>query len=172
MEIPRWTPKYLAIWKESDAMSPATHGGYVDYSDHVAAMQAARPQPKFKVGDRVAWKRMQGSRIVESSIFRPYNNTYEYYIEGTGELCLWEHELEFYVPPVTTSLREHESVRYDDHSAAIKAAVLAERVRCLEIVENIHGCVVGIDGYLRLDPYGELVSRSRVETAIRWVKVK
>ena len=63
-------------------------------------------------------------------------------------------------------------VRYEDHDAAVQAAVIAERVRCLEIVEKIHGCVVGIDGYLRLDPYGELVSRSRVETAIRWVDVK
>ena len=60
------------------------------------------PDPKFKVGDRVTWKRMQGSRIVESSIFRPYNNTYEYYIKGPGELFLWEDELELYVPPVTT----------------------------------------------------------------------
>ena len=65
-----------------------------------------------------------------------------------------------------------ECVLYEDHVVAVDAAVLAERERCLEIVEKIHGCVVGIDGYLRLDPYGELVSRSRVETAIRWVEVK
>jgi len=45
---------------------------------------------------------MQGSRIVESSIFRPYNNTYEYYIKGTGKLCLWEDDLELYVPPALT----------------------------------------------------------------------
>jgi hypothetical protein len=63
-------------------------------------------------------------------------------------------------------------VRYEDHVAAIKAAVLAERVRCLDIVEKIHGCAVGVDGYLYLMQSGELVSRSRVETAIRWVKVK
>ena len=63
-------------------------------------------------------------------------------------------------------------VRHEDHAAAIKAAVLAERVRCLDIVENIHGCAVGVDGYLYLMQSGELVSRSRVETAIRWVKVK
>jgi len=63
-------------------------------------------------------------------------------------------------------------VRHEDHDAAIKAAVLAERVRCLDIVEKIHGCAVGVDGYLYLMQSGELVSRSRVETAIRWVKVK
>jgi len=63
-------------------------------------------------------------------------------------------------------------IKYEDHAAAIKAAVFAERVRCLDIVENIYGCAVGINGYLYLDPRGELVSRSRIETAIRWVKVK
>ena len=62
-------------------------------------------------------------------------------------------------------------IKYEDHVAAIKAAVLAERVRCLDIVEKIHGCAVGVDGYLYLMQSGELVSRSRVETAIRWVKV-
>jgi len=79
-----------------------SHAECVLYEDHVAAMQADLPQPKFKDGDRVTWKRMQGSRIVESSIFRPYNNKYEYYIEGPGELYLWEDELELYAPPVTT----------------------------------------------------------------------
>ncbi len=34
-------------------------------------------------------------------------------------------------------------MRHEDHAAAIKAAVLAERVRCLDIVENIHGCLCG-----------------------------
>ena len=65
-----------------------------------------------------------------------------------------------------------QPVRHEDHAAAIKAAVLAERVRCLDIVENIHGVSVGQDGYRWLEPRGELVSRSRIETAIRWVKVK
>ena len=90
------------------------NGGWIKYEDHVAAVQAAHSQPKFTVGDRVTWKRMQGSRIVESSIFRPYNNTYEYYIEGPGELCLWEHELELYVPTpaeLIPTLKEHEWVR-------------------------------------------------------------
>jgi hypothetical protein len=63
-------------------------------------------------------------------------------------------------------------IKYEDHDAAVAAAVLAERGRCLDIVENIHGCAVGVDGYLYLMQSGELVSRSRVETAIRWVKVK
>ena len=63
-------------------------------------------------------------------------------------------------------------VRHEDHAAAVEAAVLAERVRCLDIVEKIHGCAVGVNGYLYLMQSGELVSRSRVETAIRWVKVK
>ena len=63
-------------------------------------------------------------------------------------------------------------IKYEDHAAAIKAAVLAERVRCLDIVENIHGVAVLRDGYRWLDPHGESISRSRVETAIRWAKVK
>ena len=63
-------------------------------------------------------------------------------------------------------------VRHEDHVAAVEAAVTAERVRCLDIVEKIHGCAVGVDGYLYLMQSGELVSRLRVETAIRWVKVK
>ena len=63
-------------------------------------------------------------------------------------------------------------VKYEDHVDAVEAAVLAERVRCLDIVENIHGVSVVRDGYRWLEPRGELVSRSRVETAIRWVKVK
>ena len=63
-------------------------------------------------------------------------------------------------------------VRYEDHVVAVNAAVEAERVRCLDIVENIHGVAVLRDGYRWLDPHGESISRSRVETAIRWVKVK
>ena len=31
------------------------NGSWIKYEDHVAAMQAARPQPKFTVGDRVLW---------------------------------------------------------------------------------------------------------------------
>jgi len=74
-----------------------------------------RPQPKFTVGDRVTWKKMQGSRIVESSIFRPYNNKYAYYIKDTGYLFLWEDELELYVPTpaeLIPTLKEHEWVRF------------------------------------------------------------
>ena len=63
-------------------------------------------------------------------------------------------------------------VRYEDHVAAVEAAVLAERVRCLKIVEEIHGYSVKPDGNLSQDPEGEMVIRMRVETAIRWVKVK
>ena len=63
-------------------------------------------------------------------------------------------------------------IKYEDHVVAVNAAVEAERVRCLDIVENIHGVSVVRDGYRWLEPRGELVSRSRVETAIRWVKVK
>ena len=172
-EIQRWEVGFSQM-NEND------QGEFITWNDHLAAMQAARPQPKFKVGDRVTWKRMQGSRIVESSIFRPYNNTYEYYIKGTGKLCLWEDDLELYVPPVATcgcpggyaKVAEVPTPAAEVKAAAIKAAVEAERVRCLVIIENIQGCAVGRDGYLYLDPDGELVSRSRVETAIRWVKVK
>ena len=63
-------------------------------------------------------------------------------------------------------------IKYEDHVVAVNAAVEAERVRCLDIVENIHGVAVLRDGYRWLDPHGESISRSRVETAIRWVKVK
>jgi len=61
---------------------------------------------------------------------------------------------------------------HDAYLRGYEAAVIAERVRCLDIVESIGGCSVGLYGYLNPDPHGELVSRSRVETAIRWVKVK
>ncbi len=63
-------------------------------------------------------------------------------------------------------------VRYGAYLAAVKAAVETERIRCLEIVENINGVAVGQDGYRWLEPRGELISRSRVKTAIRWVKVQ
>jgi len=63
-------------------------------------------------------------------------------------------------------------IKYEDHDAAVEAAVIAERVRCLKIVEEIHGCSLNERGYLRPDPDGGFVSRSRIETAIRWVKVK
>jgi len=63
-------------------------------------------------------------------------------------------------------------VRHEDHVVAVEAAVLAERVRCLVIVEKAQGCDVGPDGYLRPEHDGELVSRSRVDTAIRWAKVQ
>jgi len=98
-EIPRWTPKYLTSWEESGAMSPAVHGGYVDYTDHVAAMQAARPQPMFKVGDRVICDKMLGIGTVDVVMYRDYNNKYEYYFEGRGEFSLWEFEIISYVPP-------------------------------------------------------------------------
>jgi len=106
-------------WEVDNIISSKTHykfekGRYVLYEDHVAAMQAVLPQPKFTVGDRVTWKRMQGSRIVESSIFRPYNNKYEYYIKGTGKLCLSEDDLELYVPTpaeLIPTLKEHEWVQ-------------------------------------------------------------
>jgi len=162
-----------------------SHAECVLYDDHVAALKAARnelpdvgswspPAAKFKVGDRVQWDKDLGTVAEPDDESSPCREPYYVNVnwDDSNFGTVRSSDLSLYVPPVTTSLREHESVRYDDHSAAIKAAVLAERVRCLGIVEKIHGCVVGIDGYLRLDPYGELVSRSRVETAIRWVKVK
>jgi len=63
-------------------------------------------------------------------------------------------------------------VRCEDHVVAVAAAVEAERVRCLEIVENIPGIAVLRDGYRWFDPHGESISRSRVDTAIRWAKVQ
>ena len=63
-------------------------------------------------------------------------------------------------------------IKYVDHDAAVQAAVIAERERCLKIVEEIRGYSVKPDGNLSQDPEGEMVIRMRVETAIRWVKVK
>jgi len=153
-----------------------SHAECVLYADHVAAMQAARPQPKFKVGDRVLWGKDLGT-VTEPE--RESDRVAVSWDDGDYSTVRLS-DLDLYVPPVTTCgcpggyVKEAKAPTpaAEVKAAAIKAAVLAERVRCLEIVENIHGCVVGIDGYLRLDPYGELVSRSRVETAIRWVKVK
>jgi hypothetical protein len=82
------------------------------------------------------------------------------------------------IPRYKMDLYEGESsnkglwVRHEDHAAAIKAAVETERVRCLDIVENIWGYCVNEDGNLRQDPDGDLVRRVRIETAIRWVKVE
>jgi len=70
------------------------------------------------------------------------------------------------------SSRNGSWIKYEDHVAAIEAAALIERARCLQIVEKIGGCSLNSDGYLRPDPDGDFVSRSRVKTAIRWVKVK
>jgi hypothetical protein len=63
-------------------------------------------------------------------------------------------------------------VRYENHAVAIKAAVETERVRCLDIVENIWGYCVNENGNLRQDPDGDLVRRVRIETAIRWAKME
>ena len=81
-----------------------SHAECVLYEDHVAAMQGARPQPKFKVGDRVTWKKMLGIGIVDVVMYRDYNNKYEYYFEGRGEFCLWESDIDLYVPPTPAEL--------------------------------------------------------------------
>ena len=168
-------------WEVDNIISSKTHykfekGRYVLYEDHVAAMQAARPQPKFKVGDRVLCGKDLGT-VTEPE--RESDRVAVSWDDGDYSTVRFS-DVTLYVPPVTTcgcpggyaKVAEVPTPAAEVKAAAIKAAVEAERVRCLEIVEKIHGCVVGIDGYLRLDPYGELVSRSRVETAIRWVKVK
>jgi hypothetical protein len=63
-------------------------------------------------------------------------------------------------------------VLYTDHVKLVEAAVLAERERCLVIVENMHGYSINLEGDLHPDPNGYLVRRSRMDTAIRWVKVE
>jgi hypothetical protein len=78
---------------------------------------------------------------------------------------------------MTNNLGESDNVngswvRYEDHTVAVEAAVFAERERCLVIVENIYGCSLNDRGYLRPDPDGGFLSRSRVEAEIRWVKLK
>ena len=92
-----------------------------------------------------------------------------------SDIQRWTPELVRYFNKVGPCLAKHEIgsyVLWTDHVESVQAAVLAERERCLEIVENIHGVAVVRDGYRWLDPRGESISRSRVETAIRWVKVK
>jgi len=97
-EIPRWTPKYLTSWEESGAMRPATHGGYVDYSDHVAAMQAAIPEPKFTVGDVVEWDSFGYKRFaVCQVIFDSKRGEWRYATETA--VYFWESSLILYVPP-------------------------------------------------------------------------
>ena len=188
-EIQRWTPELVRYFnKVGPGLAKHEIGSYVLWTDHVAALKAARnelpdvgswsPEPKFNVGDIVV-------DPFSGSIF--WEITEAEYVEGAAQWYYsndnWrinENDLTLYVPPATTcgcpggypKVAEVPTPAAEVKAAAIKAAVLAERVRCLEIVEKIHGFVVGIDGYLRLDPYGELVRRSRVETAIRWVKVK
>jgi len=161
-----------------------SHAECVLYEDHCAALKAARnelpdvgswsPEAKFKVGDRVQWDADLGTVAEPDDESSPRQEPYYVNVnwDDGNYGTVRSSDLSLYVPPVTNSLREHESVRYDDHSAAIKAAVLAERERCLEIVENIHGYCVKPDGGLSQDPEGEMVIRMRVETAIRWVKVK
>jgi len=97
-EIPRWTPKYLTSWEESGAMRPAVHGGYVDYSDHVAAMQAVLPQPKFKVGDRVLWGKDLGT-VTEPE--RESDRVAVSWDDGDYSTVRLS-DLNLYVPPVTT----------------------------------------------------------------------
>ena len=173
--IQRWTPELVRYFnKVGPCLAKHEIGSYVLWTDHVEALQAARPQPKFAVGDRVQWDKDLGTVAKPDEELYPRREPYYVNVNwDDGNFgTVRSSDLTLYVAPVTTSLREHESVRYEDHVAAVKDAVLAEQVRCLEIVENIHGVAVGRDGYRWLDPRGESISRSRVETAIRWVKVK
>ena len=113
-EIPRWTPKYLKSWEESDAMLRATHGGYVDYRDHVAAMQAVLPQPKFKVGDRVTIDKHETYTVLEEVFYDKDFDCWGYV--NTQSDHIWkDSQLTLYVPPTPTklipTLKEHEWVR-------------------------------------------------------------
>ena len=129
-EIPRWTPKYLTSWEESGAMRPAVHGGYVDYSDHVAALKTARnelpdvgswspPAAKFKVGDRVLLDEqpeilvitgIMGSQSVASDWSYDLCTT-----TGMPVTRVSASRLDLYTPPTPAelipTLKEHEWVR-------------------------------------------------------------
>jgi co-chaperonin GroES (HSP10) len=79
-------------------------GGWIKYEDHVAAMQEAYPQPKFKVGDRVQWDKDLGT--VAEPDEESYPRREPLYVNvnwddgnfGTVRLS----DLLLYVPPVTT----------------------------------------------------------------------
>ena len=138
-EIPRWTPKYLTSWEESGAMRPAVHGGYVDYSDHVAAMQSVKseysevrdlvdssgphfyryPQPKFKIGDRVRLDE-QPEILVITGIMGSQSvaSDWSYDLCTTAGVLVTRvsaSRIDLYTPPTPAelipTLKEHEWVR-------------------------------------------------------------
>ena len=138
-EIPRWTPKYLTSWEESGAMRPAVHGGYVDYSDHVAAMQSVKseysevrdlvdsagphfyryPQPKFKIWDRVRLDE-QPEILVITGIMGSQSvaSDWSYDLCTTAGVLVTRvsaSRIDLYVPPTPAelipTLVEHEWVR-------------------------------------------------------------
>ena len=129
-EIPRWTPKYLTSWEESGAMSPAVHGGYVDYTDHVAALKTARnelpdvgswspPAAKFKVGDRVLLDE-QPEILVITGILSSQSVASDWSYDvctttGMPVTRVSASRLDLYTPPTPTelipTLKEHEWVR-------------------------------------------------------------
>ena len=55
MEIPRYRMTNNLGELDTD------NGSWIKYEDHVAAMQAVLPQPKFTVGDRVTWDKDLGT---------------------------------------------------------------------------------------------------------------
>ena len=123
-EIPRWTPKYLTSWEESGAMSPAVHGGYVDYTDHVAALKAARnelpdvgswsPEPKFKDGDRVRNDMFIGT-VTSIETYDDQDDEFWVSWDKGGQSQCDSRTLTLYVPPTPAelipTLREHEWVQ-------------------------------------------------------------
>jgi len=123
-EIPRWTPKYLTSWEESGAMSPAVHGGYVDYTDHVAALKAARnelpdvgswsPEPKFKDGDRVRNDMFIGT-VTSIETYDDQDDEFWVSWDKGGQSQCDSRTLTLYVPPTPAelipTLKEHEWVR-------------------------------------------------------------
>ena len=78
-EIQRWTPELVRYFnKVGPCLAKHTLGSYVLWTDHVAAMQAALPQPKFKVGDRVQWDKDLGTVIEPDE--EPYPQREQLYV--------------------------------------------------------------------------------------------
>ncbi len=79
-------------------MNEHDQGEFITWNDHVAAMQAARPQPKFKVGDRVRWGKDLGT--VTEPEREPDYITINWDDGNYGTVIF--SDLELIAPPVTT----------------------------------------------------------------------
>ena len=89
-------------------------GGWVKYDDHVAALKAAQPEPKFKVGDRVVTKLTTKPWTITTADYVPKWKDWYYEGKGEGEEG-YETDIDLYVAPTPAelipTLKEHEWVR-------------------------------------------------------------